>query len=358
VIAFSRYAFRTGVAAALLAAVLAAATSYASAASDPVQVHQNVVYGQSAQGYRLTADVYSPTARTEPAPVVIVVHGGGFNSGDKKGTAQYASALASVGFVTVNVDYTLDTPGNPGYPEQVQEVQRAIQWSIAHARQYGGNPHRLALLGFSAGGYLSAMAALLDSGLPGRPIKAAVTLSAPLDLPALQQLLSARLAACGHQPSCPQVPQAPQLSAFGTLFEFVGCSFGNCSPQLLRKASPSNHVSRKAPAFLIFNSANELMPRSQAIDMGDALRVAQVPHEVVIVQGSTHGAGYAPDVGGTIVKFLGQQLGIAGLRLAASDGPARSSGAQTVLVVICAVVAAGSLGAVLLAMRRRTAGHR
>lgn len=358
-IAFSKSAFRAAAAAGLLAAVAACSAGQASpapTATSPTQVRQNVVYGHSAGGAPLTADVYSPTADATPYPVVIIVHGVFFTAGDKQSVSSYAWGLAAAGYLAVNVDYSLVTPQSRGYPEQVQEIQRAIQWSIAHARQFGGDPRRIALVGISAGGYLSAMAGLLDSDLPGRPVKAVVTLSAPLDLPALDQAFRARLAACGTQPSCPQVPKAPPLSAYyGPLFAFLGCNRGNCSAQLIQQASPSSHVTASAPAFLIFNSANEATPLSQAADMGQLLRATGVPEQVVIVPGSNSGQGYLATVSPAILKFLGQRLGMPQPRLVATSTPARATGTLDVLVACCALIAAGSLGGVLLAARRQTA---
>jgi len=365
VIAFIRCAFRAGVVAGLLAVVSACSAGHASASATPTpapapaRTHLNVVYGQSAQGLPVTADLFSPTAAKGPAPVVIVIHGGSWDTGDKQATDPYAQALASTGFVTVSVNYTLSTPAHPGYPEQVQEIQRAIQWSIANASRYGGDPHRLALVGFSAGAYLAAQAGLLDSGLPGRPIKAVVTLSAPLDFVSIDKMIRARVAVCGYRPSCPQQPQDPAPSAFATLFNFLGCPTGHCSSQLLREASPSNHVTAQAPAFQIFNSSDELIPRSQATEMGDLLRSAGVPEQVTIIPGSQHGEAYLPTVSPAISKFLGHQLGLPQVALVTPSGtPASPYGTPTVLIVCCALVAAGSLGVILLALRRRTAGYR
>jgi acetyl esterase/lipase len=320
----------------------------------PVRTYPNMVYGQSNTGRPLKEDVYSPKERTRPAPIVIVVHGGGFTSGDKRGTAQYASALASVGFVTANVNYSLKTPG---YPEQVKEVERAIQWTIAHASKFGGDPRRVGMLGLSAGGYLSAMAALEEAGLPGHPLDAVVTLSAPLDLPALVALLRARIALCGFKTNCPQMPLT-EPAAFGTLLKFLGCKTGRCSAQRYREASPSSHVTAKAPPFLLFNSQNELIPRSQPIDMGNALRAHGVPAQVVIVPGTQHGASYLPNVSSTILGFLSDRLQISPLRPAIGNNPRPPSGSLTLLVICCALVAAGSLALILGALRRRTLGQR
>lgn len=335
-----------------IGAICAGCGSGPSKASIPTTVHANVTYGRSTTGTRLAEDVYSANDRTGSAPMIIVIHGGGFTSGDKQGISQYARALASVGFVVAGINYTLVSPHHAGYPEQVNEVRRAIRWNVANARRFGANPDRIGLLGFSAGGYLAAMAGLLDSGSPGRPVRAVVTLSAPLDLPAIDQLLRARLAACGYRPSCPQLPHAPRLSAFGTMFAFLGCPTGKCSSKLIREASPSSHVTAKAPPFLIFNSADELIPESQATDMGSLLRRAGAPEQVVIVPGTRHATGYAPEVSATILKFLSRELGFAPLRRF-GDGKTASSEGQALLVTVCAIIACGSVLVVGIGVRRR-----
>jgi len=358
---FGKWALRMGVAAALLAGASILPANHAAAAfAYSVRTHQNLVYGQSAHGSALTANVESPVGDAKQAPVVIVVHGGGWNSGDKKDEVPYAEAMTSEGFVTVNVNYTLSSAEAPGYPDQIQEIQQAITWTIAHARQYGGDPNQIVLVGFSAGAYLSAMAALRDSNLPGHPIKAVVTLSAPFDFPVVQAMLRQRVAMCGYSPSCPQDKQDPPqdtLAAFATMYDFLGCPTGNCSSQLLRAASPVTHVTTSAPPFLIFNSSDELIPSSQATDMADALKAAGVPEQVVIVPGSQHGEAYLPEVDGTILNYLDQRVGLPPSSLPASGTQPGSSGAMTALIICCAVLIAASLSVVLLAVRRRTARH-
>ena len=325
-----------------------ASTAMASTAANPnpQKVYPSVIYGKSDKGAPVKADVYSPQSANGPVLVVIIVHGGGWDTGDKAGESAYAGAMASEGFVTVNVNYTLSSSTSPGYPDQVQEVQQAIKWTIAHASQYGGDPSRVALVGFSAGAYLIAMAGQLDSTLPGHPIKAIVTLSAPFDFTLVQQMLQQRVAMCGYATSCPQDKQDPPqdtLAAFATMYDFLGCPSGNCSNSLLKSASPVSHVSLSSPPFLIFNSSDELIPHNQATTMASALQAAGVPEQVVIVPGSQHGEAYLPEVDGTILKYLGERLGLPGLKPPANNTPAGSSSTVKVLVVCCVVVVAGSL---------------
>jgi acetyl esterase/lipase len=378
--------------AALLAAVLACAAGYAAASTTtksstttatgtttiasgtakkkkvlpppgplPIRVHSNVVYGTSAAGHPLTANVYSPRAVTGPAPVLIVIHGGGFTHGSNKLVANYAAGLASNGYVAVAINYALI---KPGYPEQVREVRLAVSWSIAHASQYGGDPRRLGLVGFSVGGYFAAMAGVLDSGLPGRPVKAVATYSAPLDLPALDQLLHAREKACGHRTNCRKQPQVPPISAFSPLLDYLGCPKGKCSSSTIRNASPSSHVTSKAPAFLIFHAADDQVPASQSSDMGKALKSAGVPAQVVGYSataggpGSKQNANYVSHESPTLITFLGRYLSPSHVSVVSALKYA-PPGTPEWLIIVCVAVAAIGLAAALVATaRRRTAAYR
>lgn len=335
-----------------IVAVSAGCSQRTPKASIPTSLHSNVTFGRSASGSPLAEDIYSPRDRKGSAPMIIVIHGGGFTGGDKQGVSQFGNALAALGYVVADVNYTLAGPHHAGYPEQVNDVRHAIRWNIANAGRFGANPDRIALLGFSAGGYLAAMAGLHDSDLSGRPIRGVITLSAPLDLLSIDRVLRARVAACGYRPRCPQLPHTPPLSAFATMFTFLGCPTGNCSKRLIREASPSSHITAKAPPFLIFNASDELVPKSQATDMGRLLRQAGVPAHVVIVPGNRHATGYLSDESATILKFLSRQLGPAPLRRV-RDGKTASSGGQTTLVALCAIIAVASVVVVAIAVFRR-----
>ncbi len=348
----SRLSLRTVTAAGLLAVVCLCAAGCGTkrgTVSNPAQKHHNVVYGRSNKGVALTEDIYSPEDRAKPAPLVIVIHGGGFTTGDKRDTGPFASTLASLGFVTATVNYSL---ASPGYPEQVKEIQRAIRWNIAHAGQFGADPHRVGIVGFSAGGYLGAMASLLDSEHQRGPTNAVVTLSAPLDLTAFARLVHARLV-CKHRSACPKA-HLPPLGAFASVYRFLGCATPKCSPQLITRASPTSHVNARAPAFLMFNAAHEVVPRSQPIDMANALRASRVPEQVEFVPGTVREAGYIEQASPTIVKFLRQRLGNSPLRLAIGKNPP-PPGDPTLLLVFCALIAGASLALVVAAVRSKLA---
>lgn len=93
------------------------------------------------------------------APVLIQVHGGAWEMGDKLGQAEpLMGYLAERGWVCVTVNYRL-APANR-WPAMIVDVKRAIAWTREHVDEYGGDPGFIAITGGSAGGHLSALAAL------------------------------------------------------------------------------------------------------------------------------------------------------------------------------------------------------
>lgn len=123
-----------------------------------------------------------------PFPVVIMVHGGGWSSGDKSGAEKPGSGaditpwfgpLEQAGFLAVSINYRL-APANR-WPVCLDDTRTAVEWVRAHVAEYGGDPARMALIGHSAGGHLALLAAMPEAGkLP--PVAAVVGCAAVSDL--------------------------------------------------------------------------------------------------------------------------------------------------------------------------------
>src|SRR4051812_36017324 len=89
-----------------------------------------------------------------PFPAIILVHGGGWTGGDK--TAAFIKPLFPVldktGFTWFSINYRLAPQGS--YIDQENDVEAAVRFVKQHAKQYKGDPARIALMGESAGGHL------------------------------------------------------------------------------------------------------------------------------------------------------------------------------------------------------------
>ena len=138
-----------------------------------------------APGPRGGLDVYRPRGAQGAAPVVVFLYGGGWDSGRRQDYAFVGAALASKGFVTVIPDYRIYPQVR--WPAFLQDNAQAVAWARRHARDYGGDPARLFLMGHSAGAYDAMMLALDPRWLsavgmePRRDLRGVVGLAGPYD---------------------------------------------------------------------------------------------------------------------------------------------------------------------------------
>jgi acetyl esterase/lipase len=102
------------------------------------------------------------------APVLLQIPGGAWASGNKRGQAHpLMSHLTERGWICVSINYRL-SPKNT-WPDHIVDVKRAIGWVKEHIAGYGGDPDFVALTGGSAGGHLSALAALTANDVRLQP---------------------------------------------------------------------------------------------------------------------------------------------------------------------------------------------
>ncbi|MDR2937136.1 MAG: alpha/beta hydrolase [Rikenellaceae bacterium] len=124
-----------------------------------IVVKQDIVYSvlsDTPYGRReLHLDIYRPDNRLA-YPALLMIHGGGWNSGDRSMEAPMAAALATRGYVCIPVEYRLSPEAL--YPAAIYDVKAAIRWVRAHAADLGIDPNRIAVSGDSAGGLLADLA--------------------------------------------------------------------------------------------------------------------------------------------------------------------------------------------------------
>jgi acetyl esterase/lipase len=131
-----------------------------------VHVERNIAYGPA--GRRNFLDVYTPAAGAKDAPVLVQVHGGAWLYGTKDTQGiPLMQRMAEKGWVVVAINYRLAT--RDPWPAQVEDVKRAIAWVREHIASYGGDPSYVAITGGSAGGHLTALAALTPNEKAWQP---------------------------------------------------------------------------------------------------------------------------------------------------------------------------------------------
>jgi acetyl esterase len=305
----------------VLALAVATLTTPAAGAPAAVDIRHDVEYG-TANGKRLLLDAYVPPSGGDRRPAVVMIHGGGWRVGDKASWRPEAEQLAAKGWVAFSINYRLDEPAV--FPAEIDDAQAAVRWVRAHADEYQVDPGRIAAIGESAGGHLTAMLATLGRGALDRDarIQVGAAWSPPVDLTAL---------AGSRGPSW-----------IGPL---LGCNRDTC-PDLLAQSSPVTHIdSSDAPLYLV-NSTEELVPLSQSQAMAERLQAAGVDHRLDVYPGNRHALDYRADAWAPTVAFLEKHL----------SGDRAEEEAPPFVEAALAVGVLGAVGAVLLRRRRAVAG--
>lgn len=127
-----------------------------------VKEKREIIYSvidDSTNGRRqLRMNIFYPAAKDQPRPAVALIHGGGWRSGNYTMPEPSAIEFAARGYVAATVEYRL-TP-EKGYPAALHDVKAAIRWLRAHHKEYNIDTSKIALMGFSSGGQLAALAAV------------------------------------------------------------------------------------------------------------------------------------------------------------------------------------------------------
>jgi len=120
---------------------------------DFVQQKKNVVYQRYGKR-KMKLDVFYDKRSEKKQTAVIIIHGGGWRSGNREQHHQIAQKLASLGYVCFTPEYRLSTEAL--FPAAIYDIKAAIRWVRENAVKYNVNPNQIVALGFSAGGELAA----------------------------------------------------------------------------------------------------------------------------------------------------------------------------------------------------------
>lgn len=125
--------------------------------SERVRTYRDNVY-KTLGNRQLKLDVFTPKEAESPTPGIVMIHGGGWKSGDKELQIPMAVALSERGFVTAVVEYRLSSEAQ--YPAAIHDVKEAIRWLKVHAAEFGLDTAQMAISGSSAGGQIAALVGL------------------------------------------------------------------------------------------------------------------------------------------------------------------------------------------------------
>ena len=231
-----------------------------------------------------TADLYLLNRGVNP--VVVFIHGGAWQAGDKSEFAgYYAQLYAMAGFHVVSINYRLATiDPTTQWPAQLQDVQLAICWLRQQASTYRIDPNRIGAVGDSAGGHLALFLGSLNTPCGTQPpflaqVSAVVDMFGPTDL--TQQVIYTQ-------------SWVPAL--------FGGQTYSQ-APQLYHDASPIFVVGEQtAPTCIVQGLIDTIVPPSQATELSKQLSSSGVPYKWIPFYGG-HGFSGVPSWLKTIIDF-------------------------------------------------------
>lgn len=248
--------------------LLVLAFAVSSLAADP-KIQRDVPYAEPKSERRML-DVYAP-AEGKDQPIVVWIHGGGWRAGNKASVQTKPKAFVDKGFVFISTTYRF-TP-EATVKEMTGDIARAIRWTHDHAKDFGGDPKRIFVMGHSAGAHLAALVCtderyLKAEGLSLSNIRGCV----PVDVSVYD--IPKRLKDGGSVPP--------------TTFEAI---FGK-TEESHRDLSPAAHVAKgkQIPPFLILHVASRPDTKAQSEWFAAKLKEAEVPATVVAAEGKTHGS--------------------------------------------------------------------
>ena len=220
-----------------------------------------------------TADIYSPLQMPKGArlPAILIMHGGGFNDGDKARPREinFCTNLVSQGYVCMSINYRLrKKAGDVTWPQSVYDAKAAVRWLRKNCVCLQIDPDRIGAMGGSAGGNLAAMLALTQP-------KDGFDLKEPYG-----EFSSAVI--CG-------------VDFYGAvkLMDYHDMKMFNQTraeaPELYVKASPVTYAHKNAaPLLIVHGTADATVPQSQSEALADALEKAGAAHDLVIIPGAAH----------------------------------------------------------------------
>jgi acetyl esterase/lipase len=237
-----------------------------------VAVIWNVPY-VSGGGPQQQLDLYVPTERKNE-PLIVYVHGGGWEHGDKMGDSWNPDNLQLLwdGYAMASINYRLAGPAAI-WPAQIQDCKAALRWLRAHAEQYGYDPNRIGVIGESAGGHLVAM---LGATNGDKTFDVGENLNASSDVACVVDLFGV---------SDFTLPMPALVTNLKALFG------GSPSerPELARSASPVHYVHAGQPPMLVVHgTADKLVPYLQAEVLVEAMEKAGAPFYFHTVVGGGH----------------------------------------------------------------------
>lgn len=222
----------------------------------------------------LHLDIYQPEniADITPRPVIVWIHGGGWISGSKEHARGYFKRLAEQGYNIISVEYQFAP--NEIYPQQLQQIDKALAFIIQNANKYNINPNAIYLAGDSAGANMVSHYAALVAN-PNFANESAFHPKISI------QQLKGLILHCGIydlESFVNKSSEEMKLLEWG-INNLVQAYTGGKKDdaQFLASISPSQHLTANYPPVFISGGNKDFLTASQSIPFVEKLKQQNIP---------------------------------------------------------------------------------
>jgi len=232
----------------------------------------DVIYTK-VNGWNGRMDLYTNQTSTNPTPIVIIIHGGGWNEGTKESQRGFG-AFFTDGFAVANVEYRLADVAKA--PAAIEDIRSALEYIIRHASELNIDTKRIVLYGSSAGAHLALMGGLLENdrkfdtnciGKENMKVAAIISNYAPSDF------------------TDKSISKFPTIK---TLWNWVGEKANDES--FMAAISPASYINKTSPPiFIVHGDTDPIVPYSQSLKLHQKLNKANVYNIFITVKGGNHG---------------------------------------------------------------------
>ena len=245
----------------------------------------------------LKMDLIYPEDNTKKYPCIVWICGGAWLTMDKSAHLAYLSDLARKGFVVASVQYR--TSNEAKFPAQLQDVKAGIRYLRAHADRYRIDPEKFGVMGESAGGHLTCMAALANDPC--------------YDVGDYLEYSSRVQAACPWYPPTdfrgfPYASEEQCAASPESLL--LGKNVMRNQEEALRYC-PVTLVTKDAPPILIIHGEQDhTVPFSQGVLLHDALEKEGCDVTLLAIEGADHAdlRFFQKEIWDEIVEFFRKKL--------------------------------------------------
>lgn len=246
----------------------------------------------------LKMDIIYPEDKTRKYPCIVWICGGAWAVMDRSAHLAYLSELARSGFVVASVEYRTTNEGT--FPIQLMDVKAGIRYLKAHGERYNIDVEHFGVMGESAGGYLTAMAALVDDRA--------------YDVGAFTEYSSKVQAACPWYPPTDVTSfpyPSPELAAAAPESLLLGKNVAQNQEEAM-KICPVAYVKKDAPPFMIIHGDQDhTVPFHQGELLHDKLEEAGVDVTMLVLEGADHAdvRFFQKEIWQRIIAFFQDKLG-------------------------------------------------